>query len=65
MRTNRNAAVGGQTSGQELIENDLVKNTNAYKNDQIVYLSPDYWYLSGGGLVSVVEMVNEIEGSIK
>lgn len=61
----RNAAVGGQTSGQELIENDLVKNTNAYKNDQIVYLSPDYWYLSGGGLVSVVEMVNEIEGSIK
>jgi iron complex transport system substrate-binding protein len=60
----RGAVVGGESSAKELIENDLVKNTKAYKNDQIVYLSPDYWYLSGGGLTSVAEMVKEVEGSI-
>lgn len=61
----RGAAVGGESSAKQVIENDLVKNTKAYKEGNIVYLDPDYWYLSGGGLVSVQEMVNEVEGSLK
>ncbi|MDZ5474002.1 siderophore ABC transporter substrate-binding protein [Bacillus sp. 31A1R] len=61
----RGAAVGGQSSGQQTIENDLVKNTKAFKNDNIVYLSPDFWYLSGGGLISVAEMVKEIEKGLE
>lgn len=61
----RGAVVGGETSAKQLIENDLVKKTDAFKNDNIVYLSPDYWYLSGGGLVSVTEMVKEIESGIQ
>jgi iron complex transport system substrate-binding protein len=61
----RDAAVGGESSAKELIENELVKKTKAYENDNIVYLSPDYWYLSGGGLISVAEMANEIEAGIE
>ncbi|WP_099156552.1 siderophore ABC transporter substrate-binding protein [Virgibacillus ndiopensis] len=61
----RGAVVGGESSAKQVVENDLVKKTNAYKNDNIVYLDPNYWYLSGGGLVSVQEMVNEISNSIK
>lgn len=53
------------SAAQQLVENQLVENTNAYKNDNIVYLNPEYWYLSGGGLVSVLEMVNQIDESIK
>ncbi len=61
----RDAAVksDGSKSGsaKDAVENDLVKNTNAFKNGKIIYLDPNYWYLSGGGLVSVSEMLKEVE----
>ncbi|AJS58906.1 siderophore ABC transporter substrate-binding protein [Paenibacillus sp. IHBB 10380] len=53
------------TSAKDTVENELVKNTNAYKEGHIVYLDPNYWYLSGGGLVSMVEMINEIGKAIQ
>lgn len=60
------AAEGAEaTSAKDTIENDLVKNTNAFKEGHIVYLDPNYWYLSGGGLVSMVEMINEIGAAIQ
>ncbi|WP_183602482.1 siderophore ABC transporter substrate-binding protein [Paenibacillus phyllosphaerae] len=55
----------GGSKGQEVIENDLVKNTNAYKNGAIKYLDPNYWYLSGGGLQSVMQMVTDVEAGVK
>lgn len=59
----RNAAVGNDASASDTLENELVQKTNAYKNDKIIYLDPDYWYLSGGGLQSVSEMVTAIESA--
>jgi len=61
----RTAVVGGETAAKDLVENELVKNTNAYKNNKIFYLDPNYWYLSGGGLISVSEMISEIEKSVE
>lgn len=63
----RGAVVGGTAgeSAKQLVENELVENTNAYKNDNIHYLNPEYWYLSGGGLVSVSEMVKQIDETIE
>ncbi|SFE15306.1 iron complex transport system substrate-binding protein [Lentibacillus persicus] len=61
----RSAVVGGETSAKQLVENELVEKTTAYQNDNIVYLNPDYWYLSGGGLISVQEMINEISKSLE
>ncbi|MBC2080039.1 siderophore ABC transporter substrate-binding protein [Listeria booriae] len=61
----RGAAVGGESSAKSVVENELVKKTNAYKNNHIVYLNPEYWYLSGGGLESVAEMVKEVGDSLK
>lgn len=60
----RGAAVNGQSNAEQIVENDLVKNTKVYENDNTYYLNPDYWYLSGGGLISVSEMVKEIEESL-
>lgn len=62
----RGAVVGGSASesAKQLVENELVENTNAFKNDKIIYLNPEYWYLSGGGLTSVAEMVKQIEESL-
>ncbi len=62
----RDAVVdGGGSSAKEVIENELVKNTNAYKNGKIVYLNPGFWYLSGGGLTSVAEMAAEVEAGLQ
>lgn len=61
----RGAAIGEESSAKQVIENELVKNTNAYKDGNIVYLDPSYWYLSGGGFESVQEMIKEIDESIK
>ncbi|MBP3040536.1 siderophore ABC transporter substrate-binding protein [Bacillaceae bacterium Marseille-Q3522] len=55
----RGAAIGGETSVKQVVENELVKNTDAFKDEQIVYLSADIWYLSGGGLESVQKMIDE------
>lgn len=49
----------------KLVENDLVKKTNAYKNGKIIYLDASYWYLSGGGLISVPAMAKEVQEGIK
>lgn len=55
----------GTKPAKEVIENDLVKNTNAFKDGHITYIDPNYWYLSGGGLLSVEEMVKEISAALQ
>src|SRR5699024_3727261 len=60
----RGAAIGEESSTKVFVENKLMENTKAYKEDNIVYLNPEYWYLSGGGLESVAEMVKEIDESL-
>ena len=60
----RDAAIGGESSAKDSVENDLVKKTTAYENDAIYYLDPNYWYLSGGGLLSIKEMIKEIEDAL-
>lgn len=61
----RNAAVGNDASAADSLENELVQKTNAYKNDNIIYLDPDFWYLSGGGLQSVGQMVTDIQSAFE
>lgn len=60
----RNTAVGGEAGAEKVIENELVKKTTAFKENKIIYLNPDTWYLSGGGLKSVKIMAEEIEASL-
>lgn len=56
---------GGESSAKQIVENSLVKKTKAVKEGNVVYLSPDYWYSAGSGLVSVPEMVKEVEEALK
>ena len=60
----RGAVVGGESSAKQVVENKLMERTKAFQNDDIYYLDPDFWYLSGGGLISVQEMANQIEESL-
>lgn len=61
----RGAAIKRETLNKESFANDLIKTTNAYKNDKIIFLSPDIWYLSGGGLRSIKLMIDEVEKAIE
>lgn len=60
----RDAAIGNGASAKDSVENDLVKKTDAYKNNKIIYLNGEYWYLSGGGLMSMKEMIEEVETAL-
>lgn len=60
----RDAVVAEGASAKKDIENDIVKKTTAYKEGKIIYLNPEVWYLSGGGLQSVAEMAKEVEAAL-
>ena len=44
----------------QLLDNAFITKTNAAQNECVITLSPDLWYLSGGGLESTHLMVEEI-----
>lgn len=57
----RSAAIGDQPLNRKDVENELIRRTNAYEKDQIIYLNSEAWYLSGtGGITSINIMVDEI-----
>ncbi len=59
-------AVGEEaTAAKEQMENDIVMQTEAYKNGQIVYLEPgSSWYLCDGGITAMDQMITNIEEGI-
>ncbi|WLV25101.1 siderophore ABC transporter substrate-binding protein [Aciduricibacillus chroicocephali] len=60
----RSTAIGEGKPAKDFLENDLVKQTNAYKDGKIIYLDPYMWYLSGGGLESVNSQIDDIAKSL-
>lgn len=48
-------------SAKEILENDLVKTTEAYKNGNIIYLNAPAWYVGGAGLQAVDLMITDME----
>lgn len=60
----RAVIAGGETSAMQVMDNELVKNTKAYKNDNIIYLDPYTWYVSSGGLTGTQNMIDEIYEAI-
>lgn len=62
----RDAAIGksGQAAKQ-VLDNDLIKSTNAAKNDNITYLDGVNWYLVTGGLDTLPSLLTELSDSLK
>lgn len=55
------AAEGAQMA-RDIMENELVKGTDAYKNNQIVYLqNPAIWYMAEGGITALDLMLADVE----
>lgn len=48
----------------EVLDNDIVHETTAYKNDQIVYVDPFDWYIiTGAGIPSFNRMLDEMDAA--
>ncbi|WP_274631294.1 siderophore ABC transporter substrate-binding protein [Arvimicrobium flavum] len=62
----RDAAVGreGQSAAQYL-DNELVAQTTAWKNGQVVYLDPARWYLIGAGLQAMQLNADQIAKALR
>ena len=63
----RDAAIGtdGAKLAQEIMENELVMSTEAYKNGNIVYLAhPAVWYTAEGGITALDLMLQDLESEL-
>jgi iron complex transport system substrate-binding protein len=56
----------GQAGGaaKKVLDNELVAQTTAWKENQVVYLDPTNWYLIGGGLTAMQASVDQIAKAI-
>lgn len=60
----RDSAIGteGAQMAQEIMENELVMGTDAYKNGNIIYLEhPAVWYTAEGGITALDTMLQDLE----
>ena len=63
----RDAAIAteGAKLAQEIMENELVMGTDAYKNGHIVYLAhPAVWYTAEGGITALDVMLSDLESEL-
>lgn len=60
-------AITGKSSNtaKEIIENELVKNTDTFKNDNIIYVNSAAWYVGGAGIKAANLMVEDVEKALK
>lgn len=54
----------GAKVAKEVMENEIVMKTTAYQNGKIIYLTPDVWYLSEGGITATDIMLKDLETGI-
>lgn len=54
----------GAQLAKDVMDNELVQKTKAYKNNHIVYLTSTVWYLAEGGITAMDTMLKDIEQAI-
>ena len=59
------ATASGTGNAAEVLDNELVAQTTAAENDQIVYLNPVSWYIVNGGLVNLQAMTDEVAAALR
>lgn len=63
----RNAAIGtnGAQLAQEMMENELIMGTDAYRNGNlIIFENPGVWYTAEGGVTALSMMLEDLERGV-
>ncbi|CZF82939.1 putative ABC transporter solute-binding protein YclQ precursor [Grimontia celer] len=53
-----------ESETREQFDNDLIKATQAYKNNKMTYLDLNAWYLSMSGITATEQMISDIKNSV-
>lgn len=61
----RSVIVGGDISAKQTLDNDIIKSTKAYKNENIVYLDSPIWYVASGGIEATNKMIEDVTQAFK
>lgn len=61
----RAATVGGSISAKQVLDNPLVKMTDAAQSDRIIYLTSQVWYAASGGLEGTKIMIEDIQKAVE
>ncbi|QLK86810.1 siderophore ABC transporter substrate-binding protein [Staphylococcus sp. 17KM0847] len=61
----RGQAIGGESTAQKVLSNDVLKNVNAIKNDEVVEVDPKLWYFASGSITTTMKQVDELEKGLK
>ncbi|WP_407521365.1 siderophore ABC transporter substrate-binding protein [Methylobacterium oryzisoli] len=61
----RDAAIGVQAqAARQLLDNELVRQTTAWRKGQVVYVDAAAWYLAAGGLTALQTTVDQIAAAL-
>lgn len=62
----RDAAIGESgANAQAVLDNELVRGTTAWQNDDVHYLDSSVWYIAPNGLPSVETMIEEVAAAVE
>ncbi len=56
----RAATVGGSVLAEQVLDNELIRLTDAYKNGDIIYLNSQVWYTASGGIMGTKLMIEDL-----
>lgn len=61
----RDAAIGRNgEAARKLLDNEIVRQTTAWKNNRALYVDGVLWYLAPGGLTSLQKTVEELDAAL-
>ena len=62
----RDAAIGESgAAAAQVLDNELVRGTTAWRNDDVHHLDSAVWYIAPNGLPSVEQMVEEVAAAVE
>lgn len=57
----RGQAIGGKSTVKQVLSNDVIKDVNAIKNDDIIELKADLWYKSAGSSATTIKQIDDLK----
>ena len=61
----RDAATGAGGAAEQVLDNELVAQTTAWKEGQVLYIDPVRSYVVNGGLPAFTRLVDEVAGALR
>ena len=55
----------GGSPAKKLLDNELVRQTRAHKNNRVIFLTPAPWYVAEGGIKAMDIMLSDVESALK